>query len=123
MRIAFLALATTLVLAGAMTSLAEAGGGRIISARRAPGLPWHNAYSHTMYGTPVALVVPPTAEFQSNYGWGVSGTRVSRIYHQFGRPYPGDGYYGGEFLPTPHWPSDTTQDGVYYIRGPWGTQR
>lgn len=88
------------------------------------GLPWHNAYYHAAFGEPYALVVPPTAEFQTNYGWGVSGTRVSPIYHQFARPFPGYGYgggapYGNGFLHTPAMPSDTTQFGVYYIRGPW----
>jgi len=88
--------------------------------RQSTSLPWHNAYYHTMYGEPIALVVPPTAEFQSQYGWGVGGTRTTPIYHQFTRPYPGPiGPGQGGFLPTPIWPSDTTQFGVYYIRGPW----
>ena len=90
------------------------------AAARGQCLPWHNAYYHAAYGEPIALVVPPTAEFQSQYGWGVSGTRVTPIYHQFGRPYPG-AYAGanGYFYPTPGWPSDTNQFGVHYIRGPW----
>ena len=29
------------------------------------------------------------------------------------------GYAPNRFLPTPNWPSDTQQFGVYYIRGPW----
>jgi hypothetical protein len=87
--------------------------------RQAQVLPWHNGYYDPAWGEPYALVVPPNAEFQSNYGWGVGGTRVSPIYHQFGRPYPGYGNGWGRFLPTPYWPSDTQQFGVYYIRGPW----
>ncbi len=86
-------------------------------------MPWHNAYYDPAVGVPMALVVPPTAEFQSNYGWGVGGTRTSRIYHQFGRSYPGDGGSYGGFTPTPNIPSDTQQFGVYYVRGPWGTYR
>jgi hypothetical protein len=85
-------------------------------------LPWHNGYYDIQYGQPIALVVPPTAEYQSNYGWGVGGTRASRIYHQFGRPFPGYGraYVGPQgFQPTPAVPSDTLQFGYYYIRGPW----
>jgi len=37
----------------------------------------------------------------------------------FQRPYPGP--YGGGvgFLPTPYWPSDTRQFGIYPVRGPW----
>ena len=84
-------------------------------------MPWHAAYADSTYGGPIALVVPPTVGLQCQYGWGVCGTRVTPIYHQFARPYPGPGagYVGTGFLPTPAWPSDTTQFGVYYIRGPW----
>src|SRR5262245_36732371 len=87
--------------------------------RQAAVLPWHNGFYDIAWGEPIALVVPPTAEYQSNYGWGVGGTRVAPIYHQFGRPFPGYGGGYGNFLPTPNWPSDTQQFGVYYIRGPW----
>ena len=83
--------------------------------------PWHCNYYHAEWGSPVALVVPPTAEKQWNMGWGVANDRLTRIYHQFGRPYPGE-YVDGEgqqFLPTPRWPSDTSQFGVYYVRAPW----
>ena len=88
---------------------------------RAQQRPWHGRYYHTAWGAPVALVVPPTAEMTSDYSWGVASTRVTRIDHQFQRPYPGPAYgrYGYGFLPTPHWPSDTSQFGVYYVRGPW----
>jgi hypothetical protein len=88
--------------------------------RQAKMLPWHNGYYDPYWGEPYALVVPPTSEFQANYGWGVCGTRVSPIYHQFSRPFPGYGVGGnGVFYPTPEQPSDTQQFGVYYIRGPW----
>ena len=66
-----------------------------------------------------ALVVPPTANLQTNWGWGVASSRISRIDHQFQRNYPGAGMFGGPFRPTPVWPHDTTQFGVYYVRGPW----
>lgn len=90
------------------------------AASRGQALPWHNAYYHAAYGEPIGLVVPPTAEYQAQYGWGVGGYRVTPIYHQFGRAYPGGnaGAYG-YFYPTPAWPSDTNQFGVHYIRGPW----
>ena len=91
--------------------------------QRSYSMPWHNAYYDPAVGAPMALVVPPTAEFQSNYGWGVGGTRTSYIYHQFGRNYPGDGGSYGGFSPTPNIPSDTQQFGVYYVRGPWGPYR
>ena len=70
-------------------------------------------------GTPVAIVVPPTAELTTNYGWGSVSSRMTRNDHQFQRPWP-NGYwtpYG--FMPTPGYPSDTQQFGYYYIRGPW----
>lgn len=80
---------------------------------------WNYNYAHTSYGQPVAMVVPPTANLQTNWGWGVSSSRISRIDHQFGRNYWGPGPFGGPFRQTPVWPSDTTQFGVYNVRGPW----
>jgi len=107
------------------------GGHRIISKNQARATalaqPWHGNYYHTEWGSPVALVVPPTAEKQWNMGWGVGSNRLSRTWHQFNRAYPGPvagaggvvGEGGGQFLQTPRWPSDTSQFGVYYVRGPW----
>ena len=81
--------------------------------------PWHGTYYNTSWGMPVALVVPPGAKLQTHYGWGVGGTRVSRIDHKFTRDWPGPGSYDRRmFQPTPRWPSDTDQFGVYYVRGP-----
>ena len=82
--------------------------------------PWQCGYYYTPWGAPTALVVPPTAERQYSMGWGVGNTRLTRIYQQFGRPYPGVAVGpGGRFRATPYWPSDTAQFGVYYVRGPW----
>jgi hypothetical protein len=68
----------------------------------------------------VALVVPPTAEVETLWGWGVGNTRIAPICHKFRRGWPGPGSYNrGAFQPTPGWPSDTDQFGIYYIRGPW----
>jgi hypothetical protein len=112
-----------LVIAVLITETASAGwplsSHQAWAASRGRSLPWHNAYYHAAYGEPIALVVPPTAEYQSQYGWGVGATRVTPIYHQFGRAYPGAAGAYGSFYPTPAWPSDTNQFGVYYIRGPW----
>jgi hypothetical protein len=81
---------------------------------------WHGAYYHTMWGQPVALIVPPTAGRQTKWSWGVTNTEVVPIYHQFNRAYPGaNAAVGTAFLPTPYWPSSTDQFGVYYVRGPW----
>ena len=87
--------------------------------RRAQWYNWNRNYAHTEYGAPVALVVPPTAQLQTNYGWGVASSRISRIDHQFQRNYPGEGQFGGPYRGTPLWPSDTVQFGVYPVRGPW----
>ena len=94
--------------------------GYMLPVRRAQSYNWNGRYAHSAYGQPVALVVPPTANMQTNWGWGVGSSRFSRIDHQVQRNYPGAGAYG--FWPwrkTPAWPSDTTQFGVYYVRGPW----
>lgn len=86
---------------------------------RARLYPWHGNYAHSSYGAPVAMVVPPTANLQTDWGWGVGSSRISRIDHQFGRDYPGPGPFGGGFMMTPRWPHDTTNFGVYNVRGPW----
>jgi len=79
---------------------------------------WHGRYYHTGWQSPVALVVPPTAAYQSKMGRGVGTNRMTPIHPQFRRPWPGTTGEGG-FQPTPHWPSHTDQFGVYYVRGPW----
>ena len=81
---------------------------------------WHQGYYHTAWGMPLALVVPPTASYQTNWGWGVGNTRVTPICPQFSRNWAGPGSYDRRtFNATPPWPSDTTQSGVNYVRGPW----
>jgi hypothetical protein len=81
--------------------------------------PWHGDYYYAPWGAPTALVVPPTANMQSSFSWGVTQNSVRPIYHQFGRPYPGQSGGASACLPTPRWPAHTDQFGVYYIRGPW----
>jgi hypothetical protein len=80
---------------------------------------WHANYAYTDYGAPTALVVPPTAQLQTDWSWGAPSMRVSRIDHQFTRNYPGPAPFGAGFRHTPAWPQDTAQFGVYYVRGPW----
>ncbi len=106
-------------------SPAHAGGRRAIASRwgyrHAQTRPWHGGYYYTQKGAPVALVVPPTAQSQMFWGWGVAQSGTRPIYHQFARPYPGESAGGADQLyPTPAWPSHTDQFGVYYVRGPWG---
>jgi hypothetical protein len=98
-----------------------------IASQRAMTQSWHAGYSHTGWGAPVALVVPPTARMQTRMGWGVSQSTMTPIYHQFERPYPGAMTADGTAMPgpslplqpTPRWPSHTDQFGVYYVRSPW----
>jgi len=93
-------------------------GDRICCHGRDPS--WNGAYYDVTYGAPVALVIPPTAELQTHYGWGVGNTRITPNCPQFNRIYPGAGVYDRRaFLSTPPWPSSTDQFGVYYVRGPW----
>lgn len=81
---------------------------------------WHGAYYHTAWGMPVVQLVPPTADYQTHWGWGVGNTRITPICPQFQRAWPGVGSYDRRaFRPTPPWPSDTDQFGAYYVRGPW----
>ena len=110
------------VLAAMGSSTAQAGGGRgnRIALRHAQTMPWHGPYYNMAYGAPLGLVVPPTANFQTKMGWGVSQSEMVPTYHQFYRAYPGE--VGGSsmiFSATPNWPSHTDQFGIYYIRGPW----
>jgi hypothetical protein len=86
---------------------------------RASLRPWHGRFYNTQYGAPIALVVPPTAELQTDYGWGVANSRTVRIDHQFQRPFPNGFWTPYGFLPAAAWPSDTRQMGTYYVRGPW----
>ena len=92
--------------------------------RRAPLYNWHANYAHSVYGQPLALVVPPTAQMKTNWSWGAPSATFCRIDHQFGRDYPGPGPFGGGFQNTPPWPTNMHQFGVHYVRGPWyPTQR
>jgi len=83
-----------------LTNEAQAEARYLRPLRRAQTYNWH-------YGRPTALVVPPTAQLQTNWSWGAPSSRVSRIDHQFTRDYSGPGPFGGGNLRhTPHWPQD-----------------
>lgn len=103
----------------AATGLADAGGPVMWPLYRATRYNWNGNYAHQQYGQPVAMVVPPTANLQTNWRWGVGSSRISRIDHQFGRNFPGMGSADGPYQPEPVWPQDTTQFGVYHVRAPW----
>ena len=86
---------------------------------------WHGSFNNWRYNQPVALVVPPTAAYQTEYRWGVGQTRSMPIYHQYhrdgGNVVQGVGgrIRGVGMSNTPYRPSSTRQFGVYPVRGPW----
>jgi hypothetical protein len=84
------------------------------------GGPWDAGYYDPAWGMPLSLVVPPTVHHQSNYAWGVGGSRVERIHAKYRFEYPGpaSAYNRRDYLPAPPQPTDTTQFGVNYVRGP-----
>ena len=55
---------------------------------RASLRPWHGRYYNVQYGQAVSVVVPPTAELTTDYGWGSVSSRMTRNDHQFQRPWP-----------------------------------
>jgi hypothetical protein len=122
-RVLILTVAAAALLAWGWANDAMAGRGTLksrVSMRQSQAYPWHGGYYDSAWGMPVAVVVPPTAENQTHWGWGVGATRITPIQHQYQRPYPGSGSYNRSwFRPTPAWPSSTDQLGNYYIRGPW----
>ena len=79
---------------------------------------WHGPHHHHTWRQPLAVIVPPTAHFQTHYSWGVGRTRMTPLHHQFARPYV-DPVTGTNTSAAPRWPSDTSQQGIYYVRGPW----
>lgn len=100
--------------------LVDAAGARerVVSRRAATTTSWQAGYADSAWGVPVAVVVPPTARFQTHYNAGVGGMQVTPICPQFQPGYPVPGQYG-PFQPVPPWPTSTDQLGFYYIRGPW----
>ena len=113
------AVAAILVAVVAFETAAQAKAGYLKPLRRAQKYNWHGNYAHSAYGRPVALVVPPTAQLQTDWSWGAPSAHFSRIDHQFGRDDLGAGVQGGRFRRTPRWPTSTHQFGAYYVRGPW----
>ena len=81
------------------------------------GRPWAGDYQSWRWRTPTAVVVPPTASYQSSYAWGVGQVRSTPIHSQFG--IGGGGILGGAAQQTPYHPSSTEQFGYYPVRAPW----
>jgi hypothetical protein len=81
---------------------------------------WQDGYYSAAWGMPMAVVVPPTARWQTDYSWAAGGMRISRIDANFQRQYPGpsSSYQMRSYLPAPPQPSDTRQTGYYNVRAP-----
>ena len=79
---------------------------------------WHGGHNSWRFGQPTAVVVPPTASYQSSYAWGVGQTRSTPIHHQFGRGAGSSGGVGGS-QNTPYWPRSTNDFGYYPVRASW----
>ncbi len=81
---------------------------------------WHGGYYDVAWGMPMALVVPPTARWQTDYSWGVPSVRISPIDSQFQYQStgPSSSYRMGQYPPAPAQPSDTQQMGDYHLRAP-----
>jgi len=80
---------------------------------------WENGYYDAAWGMPLAVLVPPNARWQTDYSWGAGGTRISRIGSRFNYESSGpeSAYDRSQYLPAPPHPSDTQQQGDYYVRG------
>jgi hypothetical protein len=123
MLFAFLAVALALVCGRAQAQEVQYAGYEpqaINTVMMDPGA-WHAGYSHTAWGQPVALVIPPTVTHQTNWGWGIGNTRITPVFPQYNGPMTAgpSQYPYGPHRPTPYYVSDTLHFGVYYIRGPW----
>jgi hypothetical protein len=119
-----LIVAMFLATAAAFARPSLAGDGSVrerMTDARAPYQSWQRGYYDPAWGMPLALVTPPTARAHTEYAWGVNGTRITPIYHQF-RPswVPPVGVYDSRaFWPAPPQPTNSNQFGVYYVRSPW----
>jgi hypothetical protein len=81
---------------------------------------WQDGYYDPAWGMPLAVLVPPTARWQTDYSSTVGSARISHINSRFRPEYPGpqSTYRQGDYLSAPPQPYDTRQMGDYYVRGP-----
>lgn len=84
-------------------------------------------YSSQVYGTPIAVPLAPVVKHSYNYGWGIPSSRLTRIGAQYTQWHPQTPYsqtggsLPGGIYPTVYQPTDTTQQGYYYMHAPrWG---
>lgn len=84
-------------------------------------------YSTQGYGVPIAVPLAPVVQRTYNYGWGVPSSRLTRVGARYNQWYPGTPYsqtagqLPGDTYPTIYQPTDSTQQGYYYVHAPrWG---
>ncbi len=111
-------LGLTVLIAASLATVLPSRAGEFL--RRGRGAAWNTSYYDPAWGMPEAVVVPPTARWQSNYAWGVGGSRLNRVGARYQAEVPGpeSAYDQRDYLPAPPQPSDTRQFGVNYVRGP-----
>ncbi len=116
---ASLILGPVVLIAASLAAALPARGGELLHPGR-HATAWNTNYYDPAWGMPEAVVVPPTARWQTNYAWGVGGTRLTRIRARYQGEVPGpeSAYNQRDYLPAPPQPSDTQQFGVNYVRGP-----
>ncbi len=85
------------------------------------------AYSAQGYNIPIAVPLAPVVKQTYNYGWGLPSSRLTRVGMQYTQWYPDvpfsqtGGYLPAGTNPPVYQPTDTTQQGFYYVHAPrWG---
>jgi len=70
------------------------------------------------YGVPVTVPLAPVVCKQYNYGWGLPSSRLTHVPFgwQMYRPMKVPGQHSPAMV---YWPTDTMQQGAYYMRTPW----
>jgi len=70
------------------------------------------------YGVPVTVPLAPVVCKQYNYGWGLPSSRLTHV--PFGWQMTRPTAVRGQNSPAMvYWPTDTMQQGAYYMRSPW----
>jgi hypothetical protein len=78
-------------------------------------------YSAQGYGIPMTVPMAPVVCKQFNYGWGLPSSRMTHIPSGWGmyRPHAPRGKARVASRPMVYWPTDTMQQGAYYMKTPW----
>ena len=108
------------LMAAVLATVLPTRAGEILHRGRLSGGEWNTSYYDPAWGMPMAVVVPPRVRWQSNYAWGVGGSRWDRVGARYQPEFPGpeSAYNQRNYLPAPPQPTDTQQFGVNYVRGP-----